>query len=178
MSSTNEQEHQFNSWKEFLLGWAKSTEGELGDKNMQAFIDASKPSSESISERLSTIVEVPGALILGVGDGGKIVPLHNFKKLGGSLVRPDNKLFALKGVSHKAAAVVVDISSLLEGHQAKAARFTDIAGCSTIEELAELTEVSTRSHFLDCMRFVILPPCGTKSLLNHGEDISEMDTRD
>ena len=139
----------FNNWREKILDWTKSDAGGAGNKNLRAFDLATDPSAGSQKTRLQAILSVPDALILGVGDGNKIILIHNAKNLGGTLLRPDDKVVALVGVSHEAKGVELDLSSALASYEVKAAKFAQMTSCSSTAELKELNETSTRTSFLN-----------------------------
>jgi hypothetical protein len=170
MSTTTK---QFNDWADKLLAWTTSEAGELGNKNLSAFCNATNPAL-SAEDRLKLIASTPDILALAVTENKKVVVLHSIKNMGGTLIRPNNKVVALLGTSHDVKPVVLNLDSALKTYKARASKFEDIKTKLTREELEEaetLPRVSNQCAHLSGI--IIPPPFKAKMILETAKESEE-----
>ena len=77
-----------------------------GNKNMEAFTNA-LGGDKTIEERRKVASYDADSVVLGADAEKKVVVLHSLKNLGGSLLRPANKIVALVGMDENPMGVVV-----------------------------------------------------------------------
>jgi hypothetical protein len=153
MSTTN----QYNDWAAKIIEWTESEEGEKGNQNLTAFCNATNPESLERDDRLKAITSTPGIIALAATEEKKIVVLHSIKNLGGSLIRRQDKVLALQGVSHDAPAVELIVESALKNYKSKAPKFDDLKE-KTVDELKEVPVLTRITR--DCIHLsgIVIPP--------------------
>ena len=167
---------QYNDWGAKLLEWTSSEAGEIGNKNLSAFCNATDSTSLSQEDRLKAITSTPEVLALAVVDEKKVIILHSIRNLGGTLIRPHDKVIALLGTSHDAKAVELVVGSALKDYKSKAPKFDDIKDKATREELEgvpTLTRVSSACAHLSGI--VIPPPFQAKIILETAKDSESLE---
>ena len=114
-----------NSWKQHYLSLASNKQG---NQNISAFTEASL-SSISKKDRLNNISEELDYVVL-TGDGfNKVQLLHSIKNVGGTRLRPENKILALIGQGPNSVPVIVDEESLLADVDICSPKFEDLVAC-------------------------------------------------
>ena len=156
----------FENWRAKLINWSKSIEADHGNKNPLHFAKATDPLVSSLETRIAQLTASPEALVLGVGDDGKIIPLHSFTNAEGTIVNPSNKIIALSGISHDAKAVIVDVATAFGDHiKARAPKIADIAACNSIEEVEALENLRSDAGCAHLSGLCIPPPYLVEDIL-------------
>lgn len=117
-----------------------------GNLNMHLYSEASSGKVEP-SSRLTRLVESPDNAFLVADSGRTITLLHSPKLLGGTLLRPTQKLMALVGLGADAMAVVLPVDDgITRTHMFKTANVEKMCQCNSADELRELnTEGNNRN---------------------------------
>ena len=128
-----------NSWKDhFLLLTAVN---ESGDQNIPGFTGVMN--FKSSAEEKMTALNEPNGFLLSANHKKEIVLLHNPKNLGGTLLRPTNRIGCLLGISHNAMPVIINETAALQPLQVVVPPLTKIVDCSLINELRALPQPTT-----------------------------------
>ena len=130
-----------NSWKQYYLSLASN---EQGNQKINAFTEASLLQN-SKKNRLSNITEELDYVVL-TGDGfNKVQILHSIKNVGGTRLRPANKILALIGQGPNSVPVIVDEESLLADVDICSPKFEDLVACKLVEAIRALTTPGNRA---------------------------------
>jgi hypothetical protein len=106
---------------------------------------------------LKAITSTPEIIALAVTEESKIVVLHSIKNFGGSLIRPQDKVLALQGVSHDAKVVELIVDSALKDFKSKAPKFEDLKDKSR-DELKEVPALLRISRECAHLSGIVAPP--------------------
>jgi hypothetical protein len=105
--------------------------------------------------KLATITNDASLAVLAVNANNKIMIMHSFNNLGGTLTNPVNKYACLIGSGRNAVAVIVDTASFLTLPEVSTPTYKTIISCMTNEEIAGLvnkaaapTNIQTTTSFL------------------------------
>jgi hypothetical protein len=157
----------FNTWRDKLIDWTSSEAGSGGDKNLMAFAKATNSNISTEQERIAAVSSTPDAIALAVNENRKIVIIHGVKNLGGTLVRPDNKVVALSGLSHEAKIVL-----LSEGEdtafgeiKTRCPKYSDIKDCPDRDSQKSLPLLRTDNGCAWLCGIVLPPPFQAKAIL-------------
>lgn len=117
-----------------------------GNLNMHLYSEASSGKVEP-SSRLTRLVESVDNAFLVADSGRTITLLHSPKLLGGTLLRPTQKLMALVGLGADSMAVVLPVDDgITRTHMFKTANVEKMCQCNSADELRELnTEGNNRN---------------------------------
>ena len=167
----------FNDWNEKISEWTTSEAGEKANKNLKSFAYAADSAVNTINERVAKLTSFPEGLVLAANDSGNIVLLHSISNLGGTMMKPDNKIVALSGLSHDAEAVIIDFDSAFKDYQVKAPKFEQIKECATKEELSNLHQLRNNSNSAHLSGIFMLAPFQANAILEFvkQEDKEELD---
>jgi hypothetical protein len=88
--------------------------------------------------KLATITNDASIAVLAVDANNKIMIMHSFKNLGGTLTNPVNKYVFLIGSGRNAVAVIVNTASFLTLPEVSTPTYKTIILCMTKEEIAGL----------------------------------------
>jgi hypothetical protein len=157
-------------WRAWFLTITKSEEGEEGNRHPERFVDAT---SETLTpkERLQSITEDTDSVFLFVDNSHKVCLMHNLINFGGKRMRKEDKVVALRGMSHEADPF------LLEGifwdppiHLEKIPK-EGIADCETVDDLKSLnlTERANRQSEFKTFKLCLPPPFALEEILNSGQ---------
>jgi hypothetical protein len=157
----------FNTWRDKLIDWTSSEAGVAGDKNLMAFAKATNSHVSTEQERIAAVSSTPDAIALAVSENKKIVIIHGIKNLGGTLVRPENKIVALSGLSHDARIVF-----LSEGEdtafgeiKTRCPKFSDIKDCPDRDSQKSLPLLRTDNGCAWLCGIILPPPFQAKAIL-------------
>jgi len=126
------------SWQGHFNAFGSS---DAANANMAMFSDA-MDAEKSNMEKINNLLEDDDTVALIKGKDGKLKALHNFKKIGGTRIRPEMHLICLIGSSARAVGIVVDSDQITKPKEITIPIADAIWGCSTINEL-EHVEVSS-----------------------------------
>ena len=82
----------------------------LGNQNTTVYTLAWTQSSDHAT-KLALLTKDPDTVIFAADTDGTMIPLHSFHNLGGTLLRPTDKIVCLIGSGHSGVAVIVDENS-------------------------------------------------------------------
>ena len=148
-----------NTWSNYFKELKSQEEG---DKALEAFQNATTFNSDIIC----AITEDENSIILSASSiPNKIKLYHSFHNLGGTRVKPNNKIVALDGFGCLATPTLFDSDSLKKIVKFKTPSYT------TLKAITETTSVSSCSapingNELEHASFIILPPFIAKFIVN------------
>ena len=87
------------------------------------------------TKKINDLIEDEDTVALIKGTDGKLKALHNFKKIGGTRIRPDMQLICLFGSGARAIGIVVNSDKITKSKEINIPNAETIWGCSTINEL-------------------------------------------
>ena len=123
-----------SSWKQF---YASLPSNEVGNQNIGAFT-AAIDSQLSKKERRGKITEEINDVVLTADHSGKIQILHSLKIVGGTRLRPENKILALIGTGPNSVPVIVDEESLLVDCNIASPKIASFNECDTVDAIKQL----------------------------------------
>ncbi len=126
--------HLHASWKALFA--SITTVNEAGDRNVAGFTGAMELKA-SLGKKMTKLVQ-PFGLLLAAYDKKEITILHHPYNIGGTLIRPSNKVGCLVGVGSSAVPVVLDHDGALRPIAANVPPIAAIADCATVDDLAAL----------------------------------------
>ena len=83
-------------------------------------------------QKINDLIKDKDTSALVKGKGGKIKALHNFKKIGGTRIRPETQLICLLGLGARAISIVVDSDKITKSKEITVPTADAIWECSTI----------------------------------------------
>ena len=86
-------------------------DNETGNYNTTFYSNAWS-SAATQSSKLALLTNDPNTIIFAADAKGTVIPLHSFTNLGGSFLRPNNKVICLSGSGHVGVVVIVDEQSV------------------------------------------------------------------
>jgi hypothetical protein len=122
------------SWK--VLFASITTVNEAGDRNVASFTGAMDLKA-SLYVKMTKLVQ-PFGLLLAENNKKEIAILHHPHNFGGTLLHPSNKVGCLVRVGPSAVPVMLDHKGALCSIKAILPPIVDIAGCTTVDNLATL----------------------------------------
>jgi hypothetical protein len=88
--------------------------------------------------KLATISNDNTLAIIAINANNKVVVMHSFKNLGGTLLNPTNKFACLIGSGHVAFAIIVDKTSLLLPLNITTHTYVTIISCLNEQEIGAI----------------------------------------
>ena len=85
-------------------------ENEMGNRNTSVYTMAWAKDVPPAT-KLSTLISNPNTILFATDMEGTLITFHNFTNLGGSLLRPNNKVVCLTGSGHVGVPIIVDEAS-------------------------------------------------------------------
>jgi hypothetical protein len=135
----------FATWHNYFSACPSN---KAGNKDTQVF-NAAWARNLPNATKLATITNDASIAVLAVDANNKIIIMHSFKNLGGTLTNPVNKYASLTGSGRNAVAVIVDTASLLALPKVATPAYKTIISCITKEEIAGLvTKAAAPTNFL------------------------------
>lgn len=125
------------SWSDYFT--MSRPDNEKGNQNISIYTKA-WGQNLSPATKLALLINNPNTIILAADTKGRILTLHSFTNMGGSLLRPANKIVCLIGYGQTAIAVIVDDSSTTRSCDIISPSHQDITACKSITELQQLKE--------------------------------------
>jgi hypothetical protein len=101
------------SWSTHFTAFGGS---DTANANMTLFGDAMDAQKSKI-EKINNLIKDNDTVALITGKDRKMKALHSFKKLGGTRIPPDMKLFCLFGLGAQAYGIVVDTDKITESKE-------------------------------------------------------------
>jgi hypothetical protein len=97
------------NWKTFIAARADNT---AGNKNTSVFAEAWS-AEKSFEQRFQTLTSDPNMVLFATNSSKKLLVLHSFKNVGGTLIHPETKLMCLSGTGALATAFEVNPTTLM-----------------------------------------------------------------
>jgi hypothetical protein len=124
----------FPNWKAFLTSHPKN---KAGNKNSAVFTTAWSVLTTN-NAKLATISNDDTLAVVAFDRDNKVVVMHSFKNLGGTLLHPTNKFACLIGSGRVASVVIVDEASLLLSLDITSPTYAAIIGCLDKQEISAI----------------------------------------
>jgi hypothetical protein len=118
------------SWSSYFTAFGAT---DVTNANMALFGDAMDTQKSKI-EKINDLIEDEDTVALVKGKDGKVKALHNFKKIGGTRIRPKMQLICVVSSGARAIGIVVDSDKIKKSKEIKVPTAEAIWGCSTINE--------------------------------------------
>jgi hypothetical protein len=113
------------TWTDYF---ASHTTNEAGNKDTRVFTQAWAQVTPSAT-KLTTITNDASIAVLALDANNKVMILHSFKNLGGTLLNPTNKYACLIGTGRVTSAVIVDETTLLATCDVTTPTYVSIIAC-------------------------------------------------
>ena len=157
------------SWKQYF---SNLDTNESSNKNLDIFTKATSVTDDFTDEVLIDVMtEDSDIVVLTVAPvTGKMKILHSPTNLGGTRVRPENKIVALDGLDSTAIPVLLDTTCISSTVEIRTPSFTRLRTWTTVDEVKASNTPTTGQKNFRHASFLILPPFIT----NH---IVEVETR-
>lgn len=84
----------FPNWSDYFMSRA---DNEQGNQNTSIYSSAWAQDNDHAT-KAALLTNDPDTVIFGADAEGTIIPLHSFTNLGGTLLRPNNKIVCLIGL--------------------------------------------------------------------------------
>ena len=123
------------SWQGHFDAFGSS---DAANANMAMFSDA-MDAEKSKLEKINDLIEDDDTVALIKGKDGKLKALHNFKKIGGTRIRPNMQLICLIGSSARAVGIVFNSNQIMKSKEIPTAEA--IWGCSMINEVKNVESI-------------------------------------
>ena len=88
-----------------------------------------------ILAKLAKIFNDTSVVVLGVNMDNRVMVIHSFKILGGTILNPTKKYTCLMGAGQIALAVIVDERSMLSHINKSTPTYAEIISCHTKAEI-------------------------------------------
>ena len=149
---------------------------EISNKNLNVFARATTVTDEfDQSETIRSLTEDEDVIIMTVAPvTRKIKFLHSPCNLGGTRVRPDNKIVALDGFDDKATPVLIDEACLTTPVELRTPSVANLHAIKTVENIRNSSTLTSGRKNFHHLNFVILPPFLATKLI----DLSTRDPED
>ena len=144
-----------NTWKAYFNAMPTNAEA---NKNLSSFAKATKPSSATTfkSEIIQNLVEDTDAMILAIAPVTKKLKLyHSFTNLGGTRVKPDDKIIGLEGFGPTATPLLFKLDCLTNLLSIQTPTFTTL---KSITDTKDVATAAVSSQAFKNATFIILPP--------------------
>ena len=119
------------SWQSHFDAFGAS---DVANANMALFGDAMDADKSKI-KKINDLIEDEDTVALIKGTDGKLKALYNFKKIGGTRIRPHMQLICFFGSGARAIRIVVNSDKITKSKEINIPNAETIWGCSTINEL-------------------------------------------
>jgi hypothetical protein len=156
----------FNQW---YLNHVHLTE--FGNKNLQAYIDASNPSSETEIERQSIMYGESEGIVMIPAERNTVEFIHSIRQFGGNLACPTKTVACLLGSSNTACPFSINEESLMAKNKICTPSAAQLLACDSVDALkdlgapARLTRDNEGEHGFVCSSNAFMAPWQTKSIL-------------
>ena len=130
------------------------------NKEISTLAGATEVSEEtSATEILQALTDDEDMIVMIVAPiTNKIKLLHSLKNLGGTRLRPQDKIVGLDGFDGQATPVLIDTSSATTSVQLRVPAFTRIKALRSIDDINDLSAPSTGQINFRHTPFVFIPP--------------------
>ena len=158
------------SWKEYFKTLETNDDS---NKNIDIFNKATSLTDDSTEDTIiKALTEDIDVTILTVAPvTGKIKVLHSPKNLGGTRIKPGNKIVALDGFVGTSTPVLLDNACVTSKVELRTPALSRMRDFDTIEDIQSSSPPTTGPLNFKHMSFIILPPFITEHIL-------EIDTRE
>ncbi len=147
----------FPNWQAFLTSRPTI---KAGNKNSTVFTTAWSVLTTN-DAKLATISNDNTLAVVAIDRDNKVIVMHSFKNLGGTLLHPTNKFACLIGSGHIASVVIVDKASLLLPLNITAPTYAAIISCLDKQEIRAIAQPAQANNEPNNFRYsasFLLPP--------------------
>ena len=156
-----------NSWKQHF---SSQPTDDAGNQNMGAFSSSMESGNPSI-QKMNAITSHLDISFLGADNEKRATLFHSPSNLGGSLIRPSNKVVCLIGLGPKATPVILDEKVATDDCNIATPNFEKLSNCSSVEEFEELNAPrSNSSKNFGGSNVFIIPPWMRKAIIDTESD--------
>jgi hypothetical protein len=152
------------NWQAFLTSRPTN---EAGNKNSAVFTTARSVLTTN-DAKLGTISNDDTLAEVAVNRDNKVVIMHSFKNLGGTLLHPTNKFACLIGSGRVTSVVIVDEASLLLPLDFTAPTYAAIISCLDEQEIRAITHPAQANNYPNnflCSASFLLAPWVLEAIL-------------
>ena len=145
------------SWKLYFDNLETNS---VSNQNLNIFTKATMITEDTTDSALiRSLTEDADSVIITVAPvTGKIKFLHSPTNLGGTRIRPENKLVALDGFGDKSIPVLIDEKCMTSTVDIRTPSFNSLRTLTTTEEIKNSSIPNTGQKNFNHASFVILPP--------------------
>jgi hypothetical protein len=147
----------FPNWSSYFKS---RTDNEKGNQNTSIYTTAWAQEVDHAT-KLGVLIRDPDTILFAADAEGTIISLHSFGNLGGTLLRPSNKLVCLTGSGQMGVAVIVDENLVTADCNSTAPSPDIITACKTVQELKGIddptTSITGGSDYDGCNTFLPAP---------------------
>jgi hypothetical protein len=155
---------QFPKWQAFL---DSRPSNEAGNKNSPIFTTAWSALTAN-DVKLAMISNDDTLAVTAVNANNKVVVMHSFKNLAGTLLNPTNKFACLIGSGRVASAVIVDKTFLLLPLDITTPTYITIISCLDEQEIGAIAhpaQTNNDPNNLRCSASFLLAPWVLRAIL-------------
>lgn len=153
----------FLNWK---LWYQNLASNEQGNKNIEAFTD-SLSSDDTLVQKVRTLTEDLDTVFLAASPERLINIFHSPKNLGGTRVRPTDKIVCLLGLGASATGVLLNQATALVDANIVVPTVDDLSNCETSEDVEGLAMPPEDGVVGFAGSGIIIPaPCIRDAILN------------
>ena len=127
------------TWKDYFTSLAAN---EAGNQDTSVYTTAWAMVVPPAT-KLSTLTSDPNMILFAADTDSTMITLHSFTNLGGSLLRPSNKVVCLTGSGHAGVPLIVDDKSATEECTFKAPLVDLIIAGKTLTEIEGIADPTT-----------------------------------
>ena len=136
---------------------------EAGNSNLEAYARAADPSKTDEKDRLNAILMDKENVVVAVNKNKEIIFLHSIVNLGGTFIKPENKIVCLQGMGSDSPAFILDAKTACEEIEFEFPNLKKISESQTIEELSNLRPLKTNKF--TCTQLFFPTPYELKALI-------------
>jgi hypothetical protein len=154
----------FPNWQAFLTSRPTN---EAGNKNSAIFTTAWSVLTTN-DAKLTTISNDNTLAVVAIDRDNKVVIMHSFKNLGGTLLHPTNKFACLIGSGHVTSVIIVDKASLLLPLDIAAPTYATIISCLDEQEISAIAypaQANNDPNNFRCSASFLLAPWVLEAIL-------------
>jgi hypothetical protein len=153
------------TWADYFTS---RTTNKASNKDTTVFTQAWAQVAPSAT-KLTTIANDVSIAVLALDANNKVMILHSFKNLGGTLLNPTNKFTCLIGTGQVTSAVIVDKTTLLATCNMTMPTYVSIIACidkAEIKALALIPPIAAAPSNFQCSASFLPAPWLLKAILN------------
>jgi hypothetical protein len=163
------------TWKDYFTSLAAN---EMGNQNTAVYTTAWAMVVPPAT-KISTLTSDPDMILFAADTENTLITLHSFTNLGGSLLRPNNKVVCLTGSGHAGVPLIVDDKSATAECTFKTPSVDLIIAGKTPTELEGIADPTTtvqgdHEDYLGCNTFLPAPWLSNAILSSNSNDPFEL----